>query len=215
MGPMEWPAHPPRPIAPSPVGGSPRAAAPDRLSNGRAPQREASQNRVLRWRVGRLFLADVVPPVAMRNRRPSGAVAFALAAGVAFLVEGLLASLYVVTDACTSSMPSGPCTLSAAATSWVGWIGVTVLLLGLGFLAPIIVRIRVVWGSGIILASTGGYTLLLLVIGWANFVPAPAAQVVMGLLFLPAPLLGLVGGALGLSWEPTRPSRPEDPRERG
>lgn len=161
--------------------------------------------------LGSLFLTGAILPLDMRHRRPAAALLFAVAAGVSFLVEGQMAWLSIVKDTCTSegSLSSGPCALSAAAASWVSWVGIAILLLGyLGFLAPRIERIHVVWGARIMLASLGGYTLLLLVIGSSSFVPASAAQIVMAVLFLPALLLGLVGGAVGLDGESTRPSLP-------
>jgi hypothetical protein len=148
----------------------------------------------------------------MKSRKPTVAFALTVTAGAVYLLDALYATIDLVP--CTSTGPAspGPCNESAAVIGWVSGLGVALVLLGLLVVSVrAYPRLRLVWSVLVIAASAGGYVLLLVVVLLKSYSPAFTAVLGFGLLFLPALLLGALGGTVGLHSmlpEPTSPTRP-------
>ena len=133
----------------------------------------------------------------MKTQRPMIASAVSVAAGLAYLLEALFVSAYL--EPCTSSGPvsPGPCDASVAAVNLL--FGVAIAIVLLGSLLLLFDRSSLIWGAMVIAMSAGGFVLLIILssLNWysgANFV----------LLFLPALLLGVTGGEIGMRWQRVR-----------
>ncbi len=135
----------------------------------------------------------------MKGRQVAVAFVLSLAAGVVFLFDALYATMNLVP--CTSTGPAvpGPCNTSATVIGGVSGLGVALVVLGfLVFIVRAYPRLRLIWSALVISASVGGYALLLVVVILKSYTPALVAVSVLGLLFLPAVLLGVLGGIIGL-----------------